>query len=466
MSVELEETVSVHESSDTRSDAFDNDILIAEDINEEETKIDDDQYKTDATVPAGWIYKGLLASGKTFFLKCTKGNIYRSRADAFEKMCTSGKYSQEETETLKHCLKYEGWEDNDDIPRGWKIKRGPKKYSIQLLEQGGKKFLSALKAYEFVKKHSKYYSTEDFNRLQILSRRTPLQECKIRIKKKRVRPVSTSSWSSDETAYPIGWKFKEVEVSGKSYHRGHRLLAPGGKLFSSVRSALEHVIKNKFPESDIAMLRAAMINNRWKTIESLPNWFFKTRGSLHAISIVDHEGKVYQSREEAIRNITDKSYVAQIRNLNLGNDDKSSTISPTIKTCANKVFKKRPRKMSNEWQVDEGLYPSGWNYLEMRRVLWGQTVTYHKLKSPDGTQLGGVRAALEHMIKNDYAETDIQMMRDAMVRNKWKTDDGLPLFWFFRKDSKYGFKFVDNEGNLYKSGEQALKNFSPKSQRK
>ena len=56
-------------------------------------------------------------------------------------------------------------------------------------------------------------------------------------------------------------------------------MAPGGKLFSSVRSALEHVIKNNYPEADIAMLRAAMVNNRWKTIESLPNWFFKTRGS-------------------------------------------------------------------------------------------------------------------------------------------------------------------------------------------
>ena len=58
-----------------------------------------------------------------------------------------------------------------------------------------------------------------------------------------------------------------------------------------MRSALEHVIKNKFPESDIAMLRAAMINNRWKTIESLPNWFFKTRGSLNAISLLTMKEK-------------------------------------------------------------------------------------------------------------------------------------------------------------------------------
>ena len=454
MSVELE-TVSVHESSDTSSDAFDNAALYAEDINEEGTKTDDDQYKTDSTVPVGWIYKGVLGSGKNFLLKCPQGNIYRSRADAFEKMYSSGQYSQEETETLKHCLKYEGWEDNDDIPRGWKIKRGK---HIHLLEQGGKKFRSALKAYEFVKKHSRYYSTEGFNRLQILSKGSPFTEC--RMKKQRARPVSMSSWSTDETVYPKGWKYKEVEKLGKSYHR---VLAPGGLSFAGVRTALEHIIKNKYPESDIAMLRTAMKNNHWKTNESVPpNWFFKTRGSLNAISIVDHEGKVYQSREEAISKISDKSFVTQIRNLNIGNVDKSST--KHMKTSANKIFWKRPRKMSNEWQVDESLYPSGWKYVEVRRVLWGQTSTYHRLKSPDGALLGGVRAALQHMIKNDYAETDVERMRSAMtmIMNKWKTDEGLPLYWFYKRDSKYGLKFVDNKGNLYKSREQALNKSSEK----
>ena len=137
-----------------------------------------------------------------------------------------------------------------------------------------------------------------------------------------------SSWSTDETVYPKGWKYKEVEESGRKGWKNkegeelgeshHRIMAPGGMSFASVRSALEHAIRNKYPESDIAMLRAAMINNHWKTNESLPpNWFFKTRGSQNAISIVDHEGKVYQSREEAISKISDKSFVTHIRNLNI-----------------------------------------------------------------------------------------------------------------------------------------------------
>ena len=49
-----------------------------------------------------------------------------------------------------------------------------------------------------------------------------------------------------------------------------------------------------------------------------------------------------------------------------------------------------------------------------------------------------------------------------MIRNKWKTDEGLPLYWFYKRDSKYGLKFVDNKGNLYKSREQALNKSSEK----
>ena len=126
MSLELEETVSTQETLRIDSYAYGNTILVGQDINEEETKtrFDHDQFKTDFTVPAGWRFKGNLGSGGNFLLKCPKGSIYRSRADAFEKMYSSGKYSQEEIEALKHCLKYEGWQDNDTIPKGWKIRRG------------------------------------------------------------------------------------------------------------------------------------------------------------------------------------------------------------------------------------------------------------------------------------------------------------------------------------------------------
>ena len=71
-------------------------------------------------------------------------------------MYSSGKYSKEEIEMIKDSLKYEGWEENETIPKGWRSKRG-QAGNQQYLEQGGKKFRSALMAYRFVKNYSKYY---------------------------------------------------------------------------------------------------------------------------------------------------------------------------------------------------------------------------------------------------------------------------------------------------------------------
>ena len=145
MSFNLEETVSLDEAS--------NNMITDEgkDVNGEEKRLDVGDFHTDHTVPLGWSYKGVLASGKHFQLKCPLGNIYRSRADAFAKMYSSGKYSTKEIELIKDSLKYEGWEENETIPNGWRIKRD-KNSSIFLLEQGGKRFLSSTKVCQKVQK--------------------------------------------------------------------------------------------------------------------------------------------------------------------------------------------------------------------------------------------------------------------------------------------------------------------------
>ena len=222
-------------------------------------------------------------------------------------------------------------------------------------------------------------------------------------------------------------------------------MAPEGMMFAGVRSALEHVIKNKYPEPDIAMLRSAMHHNHWKMEDSLPmNWFYKTKS--RATIFVDSDGKVYESVEKALNNIPNESEAQRFLNYFRKDRKIKSKVQETS------------RKISNNWKIDESLYPNGWKYMEIKRVLWGQTVTHHRLVTPDGVRLGGVRAALEHMIKNNYPETDLEIMKSAMIQNNWNTDMLLPPNWFYKKNSHHGLKLVDNKGNLYKNKEHALKN--------
>lgn len=110
-----------------------------------------DMFLSDHTVPPGWRFKGTLASRKRFTLQCPNGNQYRSRSDAFEKMIISRRYSDNDISAMESCLKYEGWEDTEALPEGWKLKRRfESKSSTLVMEQGGRKFNSAIKALELL----------------------------------------------------------------------------------------------------------------------------------------------------------------------------------------------------------------------------------------------------------------------------------------------------------------------------
>ena len=208
-----------------------------------------EMFISDHTVPSGWRYKGTLASRKRFTLQCPGGNQYRSRSDAFEKMIISGRYSDHDILAMQSSLKYEGWEDTEALPEGWKIKRRfESKSSILVMEQGGRKFNSAMKALEFVQTYSKYYTQDLIHKLQNLASQNSRQKADESNKdilntfasrtfqhqniqtgpdqvsspseqtstsngiqiKKRGRE-SFIKWKSDDTLYPSGWMFRDRE---------------------------------------------------------------------------------------------------------------------------------------------------------------------------------------------------------------------------------------------------------------
>ena len=141
-------------------------------LSEEETSsvVDEgsEEFKMDHTVPPGWSYiPGWRRNNQKF--KCPKGYIYRSRAAAFEKMISKKEYSIQDKMAMKQLLKYEGWEDSEHIPVGWKIKKY-KNHTVKIfMEQGGRRFNSASKALKFVKMYKKYYSADDLKKLEALA---------------------------------------------------------------------------------------------------------------------------------------------------------------------------------------------------------------------------------------------------------------------------------------------------------
>ena len=130
-----------------------------------------ESFISDASVPLGWSYKG---EGGKAFIKSPTGETYRSRRQAFEEMVGAGtKFSVQEILDMRTCLRFEGWDENDQIPQGWMIKRKAdgkgRGKAIFLMEQGGKSFRSVPDAMKFVKLYQKYYSPENIHMLQKLS---------------------------------------------------------------------------------------------------------------------------------------------------------------------------------------------------------------------------------------------------------------------------------------------------------
>ena len=450
MAFALEETVSLDEASID---------MTTYDIRKEEANFGNEDFKADHTVPPGWTYKGVIASGRHFHLKCPLGNIYRSRADAFSKMYSSGKYSREEVEMIKESLKYEGWEENETIPKGWRIKRD-KHYSIYLFEQGGKKFKSALKALRFVKTYSKYYSEEDLEKLKILT----MGSGKLKIAdgnsdsssswltdaslypQKSVTP--DSSWLSDAFLYPEGWKYKLCKNSKNIQSRTViQFLSPEGVNIRGIIPAMSYMIKNGSSTEDITMMRKALSQRGWEQDASLPeNWMFRRRH--RSLEFCDSLGNHFTSKEKAVE-ITSKSNVfceqdlLKIRNFQ---SKSNNSLNATNLHSDSQTESKRSRFMN--WQTDETLHPSGWNFAQTTKLLY--------FRSPEGRVFKGARVALKNMLENGFSNQDILKMKKAMGLKGWTEHDSLPENWMYRRKGR-AIQFCDFKMDFYPSKEVALK---------
>ena len=484
-----------------------------------QTKGLEKECRTDQTIPNGWSMRG---EGKGAVLRSPTGLTYRSRRNAFEEMLISGKYSDEEIEAMKGCLIHEGWEDREDIPSRWKIKK--KGYGIFLMEQGGRIFSSTTKAIEFLRKYNKYYSVEDLEKLSRLTNchknanrkypqeipqqeqvqlitypndlspsiqlqdaqnnmqinlsmnqvildetdevtdyleenneKTKLEDSLNKstetqqtyepkmLKQNRSRDKdrfrSKLSWQLDEELYPQGWKYSVAQNGDKECLR---LLSPCGKSLPSVRVALGFMVTNNYPEQEIDMMRNVMLRNNWYYDSGLPKKWFYRRSGLK-IQLCDNKGRFFVSREKAFEffqndlEFSKKDYTMLEKfqppcTLNIDNDD--------------------------SWNSNEEIYPPGWKckVIHLPKVSSGEK-KYEKSISPSRKLFVGRRAAMSHMIVNQYPAEDIQKITRAVERDGWYTSHYLPLAWTYR--SKWSkIEFSNEDGICLGSQQLALKSLN------
>ena len=111
---------------------------------------------------------------------------------------------------------------------------------------------------------------------------------------------------------------------------------------------------------------------------------------------------------------------------------------------------------SEEWEVDDTKYTKGWMYYRYSKKNQHSKIYYHqRFMAPNKQKFPVIRAALAHMIKTNYPEEEIMMMRRAMAESGWRSSENLPRYWFYKRDNK-SIDYVDAKGNIFATKNKAI----------
>ena len=114
--------------------------------------------------------------------------------------------------------------------------------------------------------------------------------------------------------------------------------------------------------------------------------------------------------------------------------------------CIGIVSKCLLRSGITDWVTKDSL-PQGW---KIREVDSGKQF----FLAPDSKQFSGRRAALVHMINNNFNSEDIKIMRKSMMEDGWMESEYLPKDWIFKdtaKNSTSGVLVLSAEGIKFES---------------
>lgn len=217
--------------------------------------------------------------------------------------------------------------------------------------------------------------------------------------------------------------------SGKQF-----FLDPDAKQFSGRRSALQHMIKNNCSSEDVKIMRKSMSEDGWKESVYLPkDWIFRetARNSTSGVVVLSAEGVIFES------------YLS-VREFMESSEEFDENDILKIKKLSDEAGKQR-RKGETGWKENEAL-PEGWKIMITR--------TKKHFLAPDGVRIAGRKAALQHMIREEFNSEDVKIMRKSMSEDGWRESLHLPKDWIYKdtaKNSTSGVVVLSDGGVIFES---------------
>ena len=382
----------------------------------------------DSKLPKGWMSKESCNSGvKLLMFKTPEGKVLSGRGlRSVLKFMIQNDFPMDQIQKIKSSLTSEGWKEFDLLSSQWMYKLHEKKERKNLFFLDSDANLYRSK--EEVKRHLN--QLKDF---KSLSKFDEFLQSRPQGSYYKAGQELTAEWVLGDCSVPTGWRIRKRFIGGSV--PGTQLLTPDNKCLDGRRSALKFMVSNNYPKEEIQLMRnGLMTHGKWLHNPRLPeNWLYKCSKTGIKSNFIDPEGNYYKSQLEVLK------YLKKKNNQQVLNVFKSYFKSPPV------------HKVDNEegWRENDPTVPSGWAIKDRKDGHCSQ------LLSPEGYLFVGKKAALRHLIENNYPEKQVQEMRHSLSHEGWSVSDSLPCNWLY-KISTNG-EFLSQDATHYKSTSAAIR---------
>ena len=382
----------------------------------------------DDTVPEGWMIRKVGGANfkNSYHLLSPEKQHFTARRNALKFMIEKN-YPEDDVESMRKCMKYDGWQESPYLPLNWFYKSDRENHD------GTNSFLDA--AGNFYKSQIKVLKS--YNTKEVLDAMKAFMDNSKR--SYNIKEDSAGSWSSNDSSVPKGWMVRQVRSANvkNSYH----LLSPERQHFPGRRQALKYLINKGYPEGDIEEMRKCLKHDGWLEDPRLPlKWFYKSRNEAGR-QYLDARGNFFDSKDAVLRVYSeDETVVGSIKHF-LENQ------TPTYM---------KGKNIDPSWIFDDPRAPRGWG---IREKTNGNTKIC-QLLSPERRFFESLRVALKYLIDNHQPEEDIEEMRNCLKQEGWLEETKLPLNWLVRLRSEGGNHYIDAKGNFFSSKDAAIRSYS------
>ena len=254
----------------------------------------------------------------------------------------------------------------------------------------------------------------------------------------------TYEWEEGGDTLPPGW----MKRSGRTQEgqEQERILSPEGEQFRSRFNALQSLVKQEAPRTEIEQMKALLVHEGFQTSNLLPpKWLYK---------------RISESTDSAGRISTNSAYIADsgelFESVKSAIEYLQSVSPPNLEKLVEnfKEFQARnsrnTREKREDWQSDDTL-PKGWK----RRI---HESGKEFILGPDGKQFQSRCNALLYLYQMKSNQATIIEMKSKLFHEGWKSDSLFPIGWLTKiGESKQNgrvqrsYKFFGREGSIFES---------------